>query len=249
MRTGYATGGGGPQGISACTRVPRPSGLSSERVPSSAATRSARPRRPEPRCRVGAADAVVGDVRGSPARCSGWTVTGGMRRLRVLRRVGERLRHDEVRGALDRWLAGSRSEPWRSDRDRHRRAGHERLQRRLEALLGQHRRVDAAGQLAQLGEAGLQLRPARGRAGAASSASAARCDARGAAAGGRAPTSAAGRRRGGRARAAGARRHRLDERARDARNSSRWAAARRRGRETWLRAAPPGTRTASARSK
>jgi hypothetical protein len=37
------------QGISACRRVPRPGGLSSESVPSSAATRSASPRRPEPR--------------------------------------------------------------------------------------------------------------------------------------------------------------------------------------------------------
>ena len=38
----------GSHGISTCRRVPRPGGLSSESVPSSAATRSPRPRRPEP---------------------------------------------------------------------------------------------------------------------------------------------------------------------------------------------------------
>src|SRR5215213_6376742 len=39
----------GAHGISAWSRVPRPGGLSSDSVPSSAATRSASPRRPDPR--------------------------------------------------------------------------------------------------------------------------------------------------------------------------------------------------------
>ena len=67
MDTGYATGGGGPQGMLARRRVPRPAGLSSESVPSSAARRSSSPRRPEPLRRVGAADAVVGDLDGDAA--------------------------------------------------------------------------------------------------------------------------------------------------------------------------------------
>ena len=94
-------------GISTCRRVPPPAGLSTASVPSSAATRSPSPRRPEPRRRVGAADAVVGDLDdhapvGAPHRDL------GLRRLGVLRHVRERLGDDEVGGALDRRREGAR---------------------------------------------------------------------------------------------------------------------------------------------
>ena len=99
--------GGGPYpsrrkrrtGICARSRVPRPGGLSSTSVPSSAATRSASPRRPEP-SRGGAADAVVGHLdRHVPFR-----PPDGHRRLRRPRVLArwQRLGDDEVRGALDR---------------------------------------------------------------------------------------------------------------------------------------------------
>ena len=73
----------------------------------------------------------------------------------VLRDVGERLRDEEVGCRLRR-----RREPLvrhLDDRDRHGRALRERRQSRTEALLGQHGRVDAAGELMQLAERGAQL--------------------------------------------------------------------------------------------
>ena len=51
-----------PHGSSAVTRVPRPGGLSTLRLPPSAATRSVMPASPEPLGRDGAADAVVADA-------------------------------------------------------------------------------------------------------------------------------------------------------------------------------------------
>ena len=57
-------------GITARDRGPaRRGGLSTSSRPSSAATRSASPRRPEPRLRVGAADAVVAHLDRRPGRC------------------------------------------------------------------------------------------------------------------------------------------------------------------------------------
>ena len=91
----------------------RPTGLSSDNVPSSAATRSARPRRPEPRVDVGAADAVVGDV-DRHAAVGAADRDRGLGGLGVLGDVGQRLGDDEVGGALHRAgqaLLGDRPPP------------------------------------------------------------------------------------------------------------------------------------------
>ena len=83
-----------------------------------------------------------------------------VRRVRVLRGVRERLAHDVVRGRLH--VVG---EPLgahrgiRLDRQRDREPRDARLDRGDEAVVAQHRRVDATGELAQVGErlAGLVL--------------------------------------------------------------------------------------------
>ena len=223
-------------GILARSRVPRPAGLSSESVPSSAASRSSSPRRPEPRATsapptpssaTSTVRCAVGAARRSPRRASPARTS---RRWRAPRR-----RRSRPRSRPGRAAASSR----RLDRHRHRRARDQRLQRRLEPALGQHRRVDAARELAQLGEARAQLllraveqrrellvvlhAPARASAAAA-----------------RARRAATARRRGGRARAAGARRRRPRRAARATRAAppcarrSSWSRC-----ETWLRSRPP----------
>ena len=54
-------------------------------------------------------------------------------------------------------IAGGRSSGVGCDLDRERRAGGERGERGLEAAVGEHRRVDPAGELAQLGERFVEL--------------------------------------------------------------------------------------------
>ena len=78
-----------------------------------------------------------------------------MRRARVLRDVGQRLGDREVRGGLDgrREAAGRHLAQLHGDRGP---AG-EALDRRGQAALGQHRRVDPPRQLAQLARRGCQL--------------------------------------------------------------------------------------------
>ena len=79
----------------------------------------------------------------------------GRARVGVLGHVGQRLGDHEVGRGLDRLgqpLAGNLD-----DLDRQRRADGERLDRRAEPAIGQHGRVDAAGELAQLLERARQL--------------------------------------------------------------------------------------------
>jgi len=72
----------------------------------------------------------------------------------VLGHVGERLGDDEVGGRLDR---GRQPADVRLDRHGHRASGRERRERRVQAAVGQDRRVDAADELAQLREGRLRL--------------------------------------------------------------------------------------------
>ena len=124
-------------------------------MPSSAATRSSSPRRPEPRPDVGAADAVVGDLDGDVAGAARER-DRRLRGARVLGDVGERLGGDEVGRALDRL---GQAVPARDvERDGDRRAAGQRLQRRLQPALGEHGGMDAAREVAQLLQARLQLR-------------------------------------------------------------------------------------------
>ena len=131
---------------------------------------------------------------------------GGLRGLGVAGDVRERLGDHEVGRDLDR-----RVQPLLGrllDRDRYARALGERDERRTEAALAQHRRVQAAGELAQLPRS-----PSTGRRSPRRAARRRRwgprrpCAAR-AAASSRARRGAAGRRREGRARAGAARRRR-----------------------------------------
>ena len=75
--------------------------------------------------------------------------------LRILGDVRERLGGDEVSGGLHLRLEPLGGHP--ADLDRHRSTRCERLQRRLEAMIAEHRRVDAAGELAQLLDRKLDL--------------------------------------------------------------------------------------------
>ena len=126
--------------------------------------------------------------------------------VRVLGRVGQRLGDDVVRRGLDR--LGQPVARARRRSHRQRRASGQRLDRRLETAIAEHRRMDAAGELAQLLErlgellAGALERLARARvvglAGAGREPQVER----------RARRAAAARRRAGCARAGGARRRR-----------------------------------------
>ena len=87
--------------------------------------------------------------------------------VRVLGHVGQRLGHHEVGGRLDR--RGKPAGRASDDVHRHRRAGGEGTHGRLEPAIGEHRRMDAAREVAQLVEAQPELVDAgveqRGRVG------------------------------------------------------------------------------------
>ena len=143
-----------PHGISTIRTVGPPSGESRCSSPSSAPTRSRRPARPAAFDEGRAADAVVlhldrqtvaAPTDGDVARVA----------LRVLRDVGERLAHDEVGGGLDR--CGRPLCDVDAHLDRHGGTCGERRQGRVEPPVGEHGRVDPAGQVAHLGDRALGL--------------------------------------------------------------------------------------------
>ena len=133
--------------MAARMRVPPPGGLSTTRVPSSAARRSARPLRPVPAAGVGAADAVVADldqrVRRPPARHG----RSRSRRSAYLATFVERLGDDVVGGRLDR-----AREPLgrHGDVDRHRRRATRARRAQRQPAVGEHGRMDSARELAQV---------------------------------------------------------------------------------------------------
>ena len=188
-------------GSSACRTVPVPRGLSRESRPPSASTRSLRPRSPVPPVRVGAAGAVVADrdAQDASGRRRGRRSTLTARRG-VLGGVGQRLGDDVVGGDLD--LLGQPLLDAHVELDRDRRAAGERLERRAQPALGEDRRVDAAGDLAQLVQRAGRLGGQRVQLRASSPARAAPPPGPRAASG-RGRPAAAGRRRAGRARCAG----------------------------------------------
>ena len=136
-------------------RVPSPGGLCTSRVPSTAATRSREPEQP---------GAVAGSAPPTPSsatssRTSRRPVAQRDRRPRSPRRTWRRWsapRRPRSRACPRRWPAAAAVER-DVDAHRDRRALRERGERRAEAALGEDRRVDAAGQLAQLVDRQLQL--------------------------------------------------------------------------------------------
>ena len=183
--------------------MPRPGGLSSSSVPSSAPTRSASPRSPVPRA-VSAPPRPSSATSTSSSSSSLRDPHAGVGRSGVLRHVGEALGDHEVGRGLDR--RGKPAVEREAQLDRDGGARGEALQGGVEAPLGEHRGVDPGREVAQLvdGGAGLLDRPverARGRRRAARPSARARAAGRSGA-----RPAAAGRRRAGRARAAGARR-------------------------------------------
>ena len=143
-------------GSVARTRVPaRRQGSRRANRPSIASTRSRRPASPGPCAGVGAALAVVGDLDGDVVAPPARTRDRRAGAAGVLRDVGERLRGHEV----ERGLVRRRQLEVVLDveLDGHRRAVGERLQRRLQAAVGEDRRMDAARQLAQLRQRGREL--------------------------------------------------------------------------------------------
>ena len=208
-------------------------------VPSAAPTRSASPLRPEPGL---ACAPPLPSSRTSTEKTpfSRAIRTDAVRRLGVLGDVGQRLGDREVGGRL-----GRRRQPvlrQLDDVDRQRRARDERRDRGRQAALGQHGRVDAARQLAQLGRGVGQLLAdaLEERAGEVR----VLLDPRPTPCAPRAPArpAAAARRRAGRARSCGARRRPPRRCARARRAAPRCA----RGRSR-VRGPPPRRRGARSR--
>jgi hypothetical protein len=110
----------------------------------------AQPAQPAPLLGIGPADAVVADAHAQGSALQR-DVDGRRAGLGVLGHVGQRLGRDEVGGGLD---GRAQRLPLELPVDLHRdgRARGERLQRGAQAVVGEHGRMDAAGELAQLAD-------------------------------------------------------------------------------------------------
>ena len=215
---------------------PRPAGLSTDERPVERRHAVGQAAQARPARGVRAADAVVADVHGhAPVAAPHRDLADvAWAYLATLASASETTKYAALSTGARERLGSSASTVTGTGR-----ACHERLQRRLQAAVGEHGRMDAARELAQLGQARSAAPPARGRAarrarrrrppGPAPCAAAAR-----------APRAATARRRGGRARAGGARRRRPRRSARATPAARRAArAARRRAADTRLRSRPP----------
>ena len=134
-------------GSSAVTVVPAPGGLTTRRLAVERLDAVGEAAQARAGGVVGAADAVVGDL-DARQRARLPDAHRDARRLRVLADVGQRLGGDEVRGQLDR--LGEAAGRLVGDRGVDGRARREPLQRRGQPVL-EHRRVEPARELAQLG--------------------------------------------------------------------------------------------------
>ena len=149
-QAGSGKGTGSGRGMCAVMVVPPSGGLLTSSVPSRSATRSARPRSPEPRS--GAAPPAVADPyhqrRPSRARLGAGDVDAHPVGAGVAGRVRQRLADDEVRGRLHRRREAPRGK--RADLKVQCGPPGQVGDGRREAVAGQAVRVDPAGQVAQL---------------------------------------------------------------------------------------------------
>ena len=122
-------------------------GLQTRSTPSSASTRSARPRSPEPLVEVRSADAVVDDLHHQlPVLADDFDARP--RRTGVLRDVGQRFGHEVVAATstgAGRRCSTSTDQVYGTGRSRR-----QRLKAHGEAVVAEHRRVDSLGQLPEL---------------------------------------------------------------------------------------------------
>ena len=132
----------------AVTRVPPPSGLSIDQVAVESGHAITESVQAAAVRGVGTADAVVARPRAEDPRAS-VSAQPGMGRVRVLDDVGQRLGDDEVSGGLD--FLREPAVQSQVELNRHRRSLCERVERGCESAVGEHRRVDPARELAQLG--------------------------------------------------------------------------------------------------
>jgi len=146
---GQVESGGWPAslGNSTSRRVPCPRRLSTRSVPPVASTRSFRPTSPEPRAGSAPPDPVIADADPNQP-VEGVDLDLHHRGAGMLGHVRQRFGHDVVGGHLDPLGQPPLGSKLQLDRDRA--TAGQGPQGRPQAALGQDRRVDAAGELAQL---------------------------------------------------------------------------------------------------